>query len=188
MSGRSSGTLRLTNLALLTTVALIIFDDRGQSPTSDFHSRNKNGTRQYCHSFCFLSLQPERCIDGTSRPCDPGALASGQIMTLPYSLSGGLLCFCVWRPAPSSVPIKAALASECDRSNISQYRTDHCRGRPYRNAGDHMVSPCFTDIRYHQWIFYRICGAVSFDPYRSAKNQKAVMTFIIHKTPVSLYD
>lgn len=24
-----------------------------------------------------------------------GALASGQIMSLPYSLSGGLLCFCV---------------------------------------------------------------------------------------------
>ena len=24
-----------------------------------------------------------------------GAFASGQIMTLPYSLSGGLLCFCV---------------------------------------------------------------------------------------------
>jgi len=85
--------------------------------------------------------------------------------------------FLCLRPAPSSVPNKAALASECDRSNISQYRTDHCRGRPYRNAGDHMVSPCFTDIRYHQWIFYRICRAVSFDPYGSAKNQKAVMNF-----------
>lgn len=85
--------------------------------------------------------------------------------------------FLCLRPAPSSVPIKAALASECDRSNISQYRTDHCRGRPYRNAGDHMVSPCFTDIRYHQWIFYRICRAVSFDPCGSAKNQKAVMNF-----------
>ena len=95
MSGRSSATLRLTNLALLTTVALIIFVIEANLPPLTSIPGIKMGLANIVTlSVLYLYSRKDALMVLLVRVI-LGALASGQIMTLPYSLSGGLLCFCV---------------------------------------------------------------------------------------------
>ena len=95
MSGRSSGTLRLTNLALLTTVALIIFVIEANLPPLTSIPGIKMGLANIVTLSVFYLFSQKDALMVLLVRVILGALASGQIMTLPYSLSGGLLCFCV---------------------------------------------------------------------------------------------
>lgn len=95
MSGRSSGTLRLTNLALLTTVALIIFVIETNLPPLTSIPGIKMGLANIVTLSVFYLYSRKDALRVLLVRVILGAFASGQIMTLPYSLSGGLLCFCV---------------------------------------------------------------------------------------------
>ena len=95
MSGRSSGTLRLTNLALLTTVALIIFVIEANLPPLTSIPGIKMGLANIVTLSVFYLYNRKDALKVLLVRVILGAFASGQIMTLPYSLSGGLLCFCV---------------------------------------------------------------------------------------------
>ena len=95
MSGRSSATLRLTNLALLTTVALIIFVVEANIPPLTSIPGIKMGLANIVTLSVFYLYNRKDALMVLLVRVILGALASGQIMTLPYSLSGGLLCFCV---------------------------------------------------------------------------------------------
>ena len=95
MSGRSSATLRLTNLALLTTVALIIFVIEANLPPLTSIPGIKMGLANIVTLSVFYLFSRKDALMVLLVRVILGALASGQIMTLPYSLSGGLLCFCV---------------------------------------------------------------------------------------------
>lgn len=95
MSGRSSATLRLTNLALLTTVALIIFVIEANLPPLTSIPGIKMGLANIVTLSVFYLFSQKDALMVLLVRVILGALASGQIMTLPYSLSGGLLCFCV---------------------------------------------------------------------------------------------
>ena len=95
MSGRSSATLRLTNLALLTTVALIIFVIEANLPPLTSIPGIKMGLANIVTLSVFYLFSQKDALMVLLVRVILGAFASGQIMTLPYSLSGGLLCFCV---------------------------------------------------------------------------------------------
>ena len=95
MRGRNSATFRLTNLALLTTVALIIFVVEANIPPLTSIPGIKMGLANIVTlSVLYLYSRKDALMVLLVRVI-LGAFASGQIMTLPYSLSGGLLCFCV---------------------------------------------------------------------------------------------
>lgn len=95
MSGRSSATTRLTQLALLTTVALIIFVIEANIPPLTSVPGVKMGLANIVTLSVFYLYGRKDALMVLLTRVVLGAFASGQIMTLPYSLSGGLLCFLV---------------------------------------------------------------------------------------------
>lgn len=95
MSGRSSATIRLTQLALLTTIALIIFVIEANIPPLTSVPGVKMGLANIVTLSVFYLYGRKDALMVLLARVVLGALASGQIMTLPYSLSGGLLCFLV---------------------------------------------------------------------------------------------
>ena len=95
MRGRSAATLRLTQLALLTTVALIIFVIEANIPPLTSVPGVKMGLANIVTLSVFYLYGRRDALLVLLVRVVLGAFASGQIMTLPYSLSGGLLCYFV---------------------------------------------------------------------------------------------
>ena len=95
MSGRNSATTRLTQLALLTTVALIIFVIEANIPPLTSVPGVKMGLANIVTLSVFYLYGRNDALMVLLTRVVLGAFASGQIMTLPYSLSGGLLCFLI---------------------------------------------------------------------------------------------
>ena len=81
MSGRSSGTLRLTNLALLTTVALIIFVIEANLPPLTSIPGIKMGLANIVTLSVFYLFSQKDALMVLLVRVILGALASGQIMT-----------------------------------------------------------------------------------------------------------
>lgn len=96
MTGRSAATTsRLTQLSLLTTVALIIFVIEANIPPLTSVPGVKMGLANIVTLSVFYLYGRKDALLVLLVRVVLGAFASGQIMTLPYSLSGGLLCFVV---------------------------------------------------------------------------------------------
>lgn len=95
MRGRSAATSRLTQLALLTTVALIIFVIEANIPPLTSVPGVKMGLANIVTLSVFYLYGRRDALLVLLVRVVLGAFASGQIMTLPYSLSGGLLCYFV---------------------------------------------------------------------------------------------
>ena len=93
MSGRGEQTVRLTQLALLTTVALVIFVIEANIPPLTSVPGVKMGLANIVTLSVFYLYDRRSAFLVLIARVVMGAFASGRIMTLPYSLCGGLLCF-----------------------------------------------------------------------------------------------
>lgn len=88
-------TKKLTRMALLTAVALIIFMVEAQIPTPIPISGVKLGLANIITIYAIFSLGATPALMILLCRVFLGAVFSGQMMTLFYSLGGGLLCWCV---------------------------------------------------------------------------------------------
>ena len=86
---------RLTVMALLTAVALIIFTVEAQLPPLAPVPGVKLGLANIITVYAMFRLGPRDTLCILLCRIFMGSLFSGQMMTLFYSLSGGLLCYLV---------------------------------------------------------------------------------------------
>lgn len=95
MNGRKLDIHRLTNDALLATVALTIFMIEAQIPPIVPIQGVKLGLANIITMYAIFTLSP---IDGLMIllcRITLGSMFSGQMMSIMYSLAGGLLCYAV---------------------------------------------------------------------------------------------
>ena len=85
----------LLRMALLTAVALIIFMVEAQIPAPVPVPGVKLGLANVVTVYAVFVLGPARTLMVLLCRVFLGAVFSGQMMTLLYSLGGGLLCWCV---------------------------------------------------------------------------------------------
>ena len=98
---RQSGTARLTRLALLTAIALTIFMVEAQLPVLVPIQGVKLGLANIVTVYAVFALGPGDALLILLSRVFLGAVFSGQMMTLFYSLGGGLLAWlimCLLRP------------------------------------------------------------------------------------------
>lgn len=88
-------TKELTRMALLTAVALIIFMVETQIPPPVPVPGVKLGLANIVTVYAMFALSPARALAILVCRVFLGSVFSGQMMTLFYSLGGGLLCWCV---------------------------------------------------------------------------------------------
>lgn len=88
-------TQRLTRLALLTTIALTIFMVEAQLPVAVPIPGVKLGLANVVTVYAVFALGPGDALMILIARVLLGAVFSGQMMTLFYSLGGGLLCWLV---------------------------------------------------------------------------------------------
>lgn len=88
-------TRKLTRMALLTAVALIIFMVEAQIPPPVPIPGIKLGLANIVTVYAMFALSPAQALAILVCRVFLGSLFSGQPMTLFYSLGGGLLCWCV---------------------------------------------------------------------------------------------
>lgn len=88
-------TKRLTNMALLTALALIIFVVEAQLPPLAPIPGIKLGLANIITVYAMFRLGPKDTIMILLARIFLGSLFAGQLMTMIYSLSGGLLCYLV---------------------------------------------------------------------------------------------
>ena len=86
---------KLTRMALLTAVALIIFMVEAQIPSSVPIPGVKLGLANIITVYAVFALGPGPALMILVCRVFLGSVFSGQMMTLFYSLGGGLLCWCV---------------------------------------------------------------------------------------------
>ena len=92
---QQSGTARLTRLALLTAIALTIFMAEAQIPVPIPIPGVKLGLANIVTVYAVFALGPGDALLILVTRVFLGAVFSGQMMTLFYSLGGGLLCWLV---------------------------------------------------------------------------------------------
>ena len=90
-----TGTRRLTTMALLTAVALIIFIVEAQLPPLAPIPGIKLGLANIITVYAMFRLGPRDTLCILLCRIFLGSVFAGQMMTLFYSLSGGLLCWLV---------------------------------------------------------------------------------------------
>ena len=90
-----SKTRRLTTMALLTAVALIIFTVEAQLPPLAPIPGIKLGLANIITVYAMFRLGPRDTLCILLCRIFMGSIFSGQMMTLFFSLSGGLLCYLV---------------------------------------------------------------------------------------------
>jgi len=90
-----SKTHRLTTMALLTAVALIIFTVEAQLPPLAPIPGIKLGLANIITVYAMFRLGPRDTLCILLCRIFMGSIFSGQMMTLFFSLSGGLLCYLV---------------------------------------------------------------------------------------------
>ena len=98
---KQGGTARLTRLALLTAIALTIFMAEAQLPTLVPIQGVKLGLANIVTVYAVFALGPGDALLILLSRVFLGAVFSGQMMTLFYSLGGGLLAWlimCLLRP------------------------------------------------------------------------------------------
>ena len=98
---QQSGTARLTRLALLTAIALTIFMVEAQLPVLVPIQGVKLGLANIVTVYAVFALGPGDALLILLSRVFLGAVFSGQMMTLFYSLGGGLLAWlimCLLRP------------------------------------------------------------------------------------------
>ena len=95
MPSPAKGTRRLTRLALLTTIALTIFMVEAQIPVLIPIPGVKLGLANIITVYAVFVLGPGDALMILIARVFLGAVFSGQMMTLFYSLGGGLLCWLV---------------------------------------------------------------------------------------------
>lgn len=88
-------TKKLTRMALLTAVALIIFMVEAQIPPPVPVPGVKLGLANIVTVYAMFALSPVQALAILVCRVFLGSVFSGQPMTLFYSLGGGLLCWCV---------------------------------------------------------------------------------------------
>lgn len=88
-------TKELTRMALLTAVALIIFMVEAQIPPPVPVPGVKLGLANIVTVYAMFALSPAQALAILVCRVFLGSVFSGQMMTLFYSLGGGLLCWCV---------------------------------------------------------------------------------------------
>lgn len=93
-SSRSGSTQRLTRAALLTAIALTIFMAEAQLPAPIPIPGVKLGLANIVTVYAIYLLGPTDTLLILLSRIFLGAVFSGQMMTLLYSLGGGLCCFC----------------------------------------------------------------------------------------------
>lgn len=86
---------RLTRNALLTAIALTIFMVEAQIPTLVPIPGVKLGLANIVTVFAMFAYGPGDALMILLVRIILGSIFSGQIMTILYSLAGGLLCYCV---------------------------------------------------------------------------------------------
>ena len=86
---------KLTRMALLTAVALIIFMIEAQIPSPVPVPGVKLGLANIITIYAVFVLGPKSALMILVSRVFLGSVFSGQMMTLLYSLGGGLLCWCV---------------------------------------------------------------------------------------------
>lgn len=87
-------TKKLTRMALLTAVALIIFMVEAQLPAPVPIPGVKLGLANTVTVYAMFALSPAQALAILVCRVFLGSVFSGQMMTLFYSLGGGLLCWC----------------------------------------------------------------------------------------------
>ncbi len=92
---QKTGTRRLTLMALLTAVALIIFTVEAQLPPLAPIPGIKLGLANIITVYAMFRLGPRDTLCILLCRIFMGSIFSGQMMTLFYSLSGGMLCYLV---------------------------------------------------------------------------------------------
>ena len=92
---RPMNTKKLTRMALLTAVALIIFMVEAQIPPPVPVPGVKLGLANIVTVYAMFALSPAQALAILVCRVFLGSVFSGQLMTLFYSLGGGLLCWCV---------------------------------------------------------------------------------------------
>ena len=90
---KQGGTARLTRLALLTAIALTIFMAEAQLPTLVPIQGVKLGLANIVTVYAVFALGPGDALLILLSRVFLGAVFSGQMMTLLYSLGGGLLSY-----------------------------------------------------------------------------------------------
>lgn len=88
-------TKKLVRMALLTAVALIIFMVEAQIPPPVPIPGVKLGLANIVTVYAMFALSPGQALAILVCRVFLGSIFSGQMMTLFYSLGGGLLCWCV---------------------------------------------------------------------------------------------
>ena len=88
-------TKKLTRMALLTAAALIIFMVEAQLPAPVPIPGVKLGLANVVTVYAMFALSPAQALAILVCRVFLGSVFSGQMMTLFYSLGGGLLCWCV---------------------------------------------------------------------------------------------
>ena len=87
-------TRKLTQMALLTAVALILFTVEAQIPSLVPIPGVKLGLANIITVYAMFALGPLPALAILLCRVFLGSVFSGQMMTLLYSLGGGLLCYC----------------------------------------------------------------------------------------------
>ena len=87
-------TKELTTMALLTALALILFTVEAQIPPPVPIPGVKLGLANVITVYAMFALGPKEALCILLARVFLGSVFSGQMSTLLYSLSGGLLCYC----------------------------------------------------------------------------------------------
>lgn len=95
MNSAQKGITRLTHLSMLTTVALIIFIIEASLPPLTSVPGVKMGLANIVTLSVFYLYGRKDALLVLIARVILGAFVSGRVMTLPYSLCGGLFCFAV---------------------------------------------------------------------------------------------
>ena len=92
------GARRLTRAALLTALALILFTVEAQIPAPVPIPGVKLGLANIITVYAMFALGPRDALGILLARCILGSVFAGAVVTLLYSLSGGLLCWLVMLP------------------------------------------------------------------------------------------
>ena len=84
---------KITFMALLTTIALVIFTIEAQIPNPFYLSGIKLGLANIVTVYAMFALGPMPTLMILVSRIFLGSLLSGQVMTLLYSAAGGFLCY-----------------------------------------------------------------------------------------------
>lgn len=95
MAGPVKGTGRMTQLSLLTAIALTIFMAEAQIPALTTVPGVKLGLANIVTVYVMFAMGPGDALLALSGRVFLGAVFSGQPMTLIYSAAGGFLSWCV---------------------------------------------------------------------------------------------